>query len=448
MLNRRQFLSASLAAASYGASRSAWALPASGGIFADVAAATADSQALAADVGYWTRYLTLAALPADYDLPAAYAGLSYWCNSLSSKAFIRPPRQVGKTLFAVDLRDYGWSLDAWNALTKFDGYYGLVGSIILRADFFVHATSITTRFKSYYDFLYGFGKAPKTGQELRDRFRIRLEDSRIIQKERGIPVRFGDSGVASQNRLIISARTLGGDYWETFDSLTSAGQQNLPNNLAAIVDKEGRITRQFKHDAGEIIFSLPNELHGFLLVDGKGNRLEKADGEVVKVPFLFTARRCVECHRSQGILIPKALIPEWVKVGVDLDSMDKASRDWFEAFYSGDPQGIAIRGAQERHQDAVVKCWSTAKGETVAATAETIVAGFLNLCEWYNRPLLLVQACHELGYNSQQVQLALQEHKTTNVSLPALGADFGYPRDDWEANGFRQLRSVLKSGGY
>jgi len=449
-ITRRRFASSLVAgtAAAYLSSsslaRRALALPIADGIYGDVADALLDVKNLGKDLQYWTRYLTLSALPPDYDLESAYAGLSFWVNSLSTSAFIKPPRQVTKTLFAIDLRDYYWSIEAWDALTDVDGYYFLHGSLVLRADFFVYLTGVTTRSKSYYDFLYGFDKrgkslAPKTAKELQDRFKIRLDDAKIVYAERGVPIKKHESGVVWNNRLIFFARTITGTYWQTLDTKTSAGNQNLPANLDL---------RQFKHDAGEIIFSLPNELNGFLLVDGNDKRIEIADGEVVKVPFLHNGARCVECHGSRGVITPKTFVPEWVQKAVDLDTQDPNTAKWFEAFYHADPQGIAFREAKDRYENAVVKCWSTAPGETVEKTAASIVAGFTKLRAWYQEPVGLKQACHELGYGPAQVQKALQEHKTQNVNLPALGADETYARDDWESNGFRQLRSILKKGEY
>jgi hypothetical protein len=444
-MKRREFIAAMGAAALGSRCSKAFALPTSDGIYGDVAEAVLDLARITdpSTKGY-TRYLTLSGLPPDYDFDSAYAGLSFWVNSLSAAPRVKPPRQVNKTLFALDLRDYQWSIDAWFALTQVDGYYYYPGSVILRGDFFAYITGVTTRSQSYYDFLYGFKKAPKTATELRDRFRVRLDDVRFILKEVGVPIRAGESGVARSNRLIREARTAAGHYWQTFDTKTSAGNQNLPANLNLA---------KWHFDAGEIIFSLPNGLHGFLLVDAKEKRIEIADGEVVKAPFLHNGWRCVDCHRSQGILMPKAFVPEWAKVGVDFQTKndyDQKTKDWFEAFYHGDPNGIEIRESQERYQNAIVECWSTAgkPGDTIAVVAEKIVSGFLALKEWYQKPLSLQQACHELGYLPAVVQRALQDHKTTNLNLPALGADFAHVRDDWESNGFRQLRAVLKQGGY
>lgn len=439
-MNRREFLARSCGAlAGMGAIPDvARALPASSALYGEVADALLDRRGLPEDVRRYTRYLTLYGMPLDYDMEAAAAGLSFWVNSLSTQAYITPPRQVTKTLYALDIRDYGWSEDQWRAVTLFDGYYNTPNSMILRGDFFCHITSIATRTTLYYDLLYGVGKAPKNAAEFRKIWRVSLKDARALHKERGVPILPGKSGVARYSRLIQYAPTTGRVYWETFDSRTAAGFQNIANNLLGT----------YRHDAGEIILNLPNDLQTYLLINQKGDRVEVADSEIIKVEFLYTARRCVECHKGQGIITPKEFIPEWVQRAVDLESYDKDTMKWFEEFYYSDPNGIVIRHAKERYQEAVVKCWPTAQGETVEDTCTNIVNGFLGICSTYAMPVTLAQAAHELGYTEGQIQLCLQNLKTSNINLPALGGGDTYPRDDWELNSFRQFYEILKKGEY
>src|SRR5262249_31789207 len=57
----------------------------------------------------------------------------------------------------------------------------------------------------------------------------------------------------------------------------------------------------FQHAGGEIIYSLPNGLHGFLLVNALGTRLDKAPGQIVSDPkrpdrLGGTGISCMACH--------------------------------------------------------------------------------------------------------------------------------------------------------
>ena len=47
-------------------------------------------------------------------------------NSLSREAFPVPPRQVGKDLLAVDIRDYAWDVKVWEKLATEDPYFHAV----------------------------------------------------------------------------------------------------------------------------------------------------------------------------------------------------------------------------------------------------------------------------------------------------------------------------------
>src|SRR5262249_16122177 len=57
----------------------------------------------------------------------------------------------------------------------------------------------------------------------------------------------------------------------------------------------------FEHAGGEIIFHLPNGLHGYMLVDANGRRLDRAPIEIVSDPkrphmFVEAGVSCMSCH--------------------------------------------------------------------------------------------------------------------------------------------------------
>lgn len=68
---------------------------------------------------------------------------------------------------------------------------------------------------------------------------------------------------------------------------------------------QGRQLAVFEHDGGEIIWSLPNGLQGYMLVKGNDERIDVGPAEVVFDPnshggsFLITNRiSCMGCHRN------------------------------------------------------------------------------------------------------------------------------------------------------
>jgi hypothetical protein len=57
----------------------------------------------------------------------------------------------------------------------------------------------------------------------------------------------------------------------------------------------------FQHDGGEIIYSLPNGLQGYMLVDGRGRRIDKGPTEIVSDPrrpdrAVVNGLSCMACH--------------------------------------------------------------------------------------------------------------------------------------------------------
>jgi hypothetical protein len=79
-------------------------------------------------------------------------------------------------------------------------------------------------------------------------------------------------GVSRNNRLIERHSSPYGSYWRSYDFADNVGRRNL---FAHPLGPSGQAS-SFEVDGGEIIFNLPNGLHAFMLIDGKGRRLDKA----------------------------------------------------------------------------------------------------------------------------------------------------------------------------
>lgn len=155
---------------------------------------------------------------------------------------------------------------------------------ILRADWFLVNFSVAP---NYYDLL-GLKK-------LEDFDDLIAFDKRAKRKEaRATVVRSGSDGlcpnVARNNRILAYVPTFQGYRWETYDYLTSVGEQNVINNFL-----------NQKRDAGEYIGSLPNGLQAYFLVDGKNNRVDEGDIKLVRDSMahdgrVINGRSCIWCH--------------------------------------------------------------------------------------------------------------------------------------------------------
>ncbi len=102
------------------------------------------------------------------------------------------------------------------------------------------------------------------------------------------------SGVSRNNRAAERFVSPHGAYWKSIDYATNKGEENIfrdPINLHGV--------------GGEMIFNLPNGLHGYYLSTAAGDRLDAGPTEIVTDKFaedkvVRNALSCIRCH-DQGI---------------------------------------------------------------------------------------------------------------------------------------------------
>src|SRR5262249_26613617 len=166
----------------------------------------------------------------------------------------------------------------------------------VRADWFVFAAS---RPPLYHALL----KLPETDRELENKLRIDVQAN--VRDGKAVRAGFSRSGVALHNRLIERHDLAHGAYlWKTYDFARSQGRQNLfQHPLGPGTDED-----TFQHSGSEIIFSLPNDLQAYMLVDAKGNRIEEGPIELVVAdprqglgPKVINGISCMSCH-THGII--------------------------------------------------------------------------------------------------------------------------------------------------
>ncbi|HEV3385612.1 MAG TPA: NPCBM/NEW2 domain-containing protein [Gemmata sp.] len=255
------------------------------------------------------RYFTICHLYnagwSEDELSGYRIAISKLVNSLSwGKRVVKPvPVDAAGTILRIDLRDVKWSAKTWNRIL--DAYpYGIdVNSPAtkyckectqcllpnIRGDWFVATAS---RPPLYHDVL----EIPRTDRELEKLLHIDVEEN--IRQERVYRAGFNGSGVSRNNRLIERHETTYGAYWKSYDFGGSSGRQNL---FERPLGPGGNLS--FSHDGGEIIFSLPNGLQGYMLVDGTGHRIDKGPTTIVSDPkqadrAVVNGLSCMSCHYS------------------------------------------------------------------------------------------------------------------------------------------------------
>ena len=256
-----------------------------------------------------TTHLANAHLSSD-ELQTWRHALAKLVNSLSWNKDVVPLHDVGTsgTVFRVDIRDYSWNDRLWldvlssypygvlqnstNARDLLDAADGRLSYV--RADWFIATAS---RPPLYHDLL----QLPDAERKLEDQLHIDVAGD--VRQERVARAGFNGSGVSRNNRLIERHESPYGSYWRSYDFASNSGTHNLfscplgSGSGAAVPEADG----------GEIIFNLPNGLHAFMLVDGKGRRLEKASLAIVSDTrrpdrAVEDGVSCMNCH-ARGLIV-------------------------------------------------------------------------------------------------------------------------------------------------
>lgn len=301
-----------------------------------VAAALADARGVGA-AGASTRYLSLSAVPVAQrkELRAAVA---FWVNSLSKEPIIVQPRLVGAEVLALDLHDYGMDAQTWDRFAQVDPYYTVrvvtiwpggvwtdgrsyaKGSFsltsteparwldqlamaelyqrtasrapLLRADWFLAQVAIQADRKvGYYDLL-GVGKKRADFEKL-----VGMDRAAAVRVKKEVAAIVDTSIVTLHNRHIYRFQTLLGAYWETRDAVKN---EDVSNALRLL-------NGDFKHNAEEVVASLPNGMFAFWLGNAAGDRADTAPDNIASDGLSTSTDRrvhpglsCVRCH-SDGL---------------------------------------------------------------------------------------------------------------------------------------------------
>jgi serine/threonine-protein kinase len=277
------------------------------------------------------RYFTLHHLannPAvsEDDLRLCRAALSKALNSLTWSPDIVPVEPVDKaaTIFVIDVRDTQWDRDnLWQEILnanpyglKYHNHPGLrklndeINRLsrdalpIVRADWFV---ATATRPPLYHALL----RLPARASQLERDLGVKVIADSFLDPTPELIARggFARSGVSGQNRLVERHRAQHGAYWKSYDFKPDSARAKLTRfplgPLGLFPEKEHPFKDQaFRHDGGEIIFNLPNGLQGYLLVNGKDERIEEGPIQVVGdelrtsgTPAIVTGLSCMACHK-------------------------------------------------------------------------------------------------------------------------------------------------------
>jgi serine/threonine-protein kinase len=275
----------------------------------------------------------------DADLAVYRAALAKAINHLSWKPNIVVPRAVDReqTVFAVDVRKLDWDKDdLWREVLRAypyglrhgtardrdlqkldDDVAQLTGCDLpyVRADWFA---ATATRPPLYHTLL----RLPKTAGELERLLDVDVQAN--FRRAELTRAGFAQSGVSGQNRLVERHAARYGAYWKSYDFKEDNRRGNLPRLPLGPAFKDNPFADQaFVQDGGEIIFNLPNGLQGYLLVNGKDERIDAGPTEVVSdsertsgTPAVITGISCMACHKH-GMIAFKDQVRDGTAVAGD-----------------------------------------------------------------------------------------------------------------------------------
>ncbi|MDF1754593.1 MAG: hypothetical protein P1U89_17545 [Verrucomicrobiales bacterium] len=261
----------------------------------------------------------------DSQMETYRAGLSLLINSLSMGGKVVQPTAIdeNRTLFRIDLRDYGWKNQDWERVVNYYPH-GILGvnsrdekyirdqthsrMAYLRGDWFVFATAQPPLYDDILDHLLGIYQTDD--KHIQQRLEAALHVDRVSNLQRGDAVRAGffDSGVSDHNRLIERHEAAYGSYWVSYDFKHRGASDAQDLRKAPLGPHEAHLTQNphlvFEHDGGEMIYNLPNGLQGYLLATASGERLDKAPKDIVRSNrgdgTIINGISCMGCH-DQGM---------------------------------------------------------------------------------------------------------------------------------------------------
>jgi len=326
-----------------------------------VAAISKDLEAASERSRRFLRYFTLTHLynagVSEDELQTYRNAFNKLINSLSWNTNLVVPKAIdtAETVYRVDIRSLNWNLDTWKRIEEANPYFLALSTPdalacceaaqceqpYVRIDWFVLAAS---KPPLYHDVL----GIPDTDAALEETLKVNVAAN--IEQEQVIRAGFNRSGVSQNNRLIEWHKSPYGSYWKSYDFGGNTGQQNLFEHP---LGPEG--DDPFKHDGGELIFTLPNGMQGYMLVDGSGSRIDKGPVEIVSDPkrpdkSVTNGVSCMSCHYT-------GVIPKTDEIGPLVRANPKAYEDseYLLAIYREPQELQAVLDEDEKRFAAAMK---------------------------------------------------------------------------------------------
>ena len=261
----------------------------------------------------------------DKEMEAVRQVFTFVLNSLSRRGQIidLPTIDPDKSIFRFRLADLGWDAKLWDTLTSFYPYclrsdavaheslYVQLGTEapVVRGDWFLATATKTPIYETLTDL-------PTTLDALAAKLGVNINNDinhpGQAEPDNLLRIGFRRSGVALHNRLLERhLGTAGQALWISYDFASNEGRSDLlANPLGPAARDQQNFVHTFEHAGGEVIFTMPNGLQGYMVVNAAGNRLNEVPINIARDPrrrngVVENALSCFGCHGIPGILRPR-----------------------------------------------------------------------------------------------------------------------------------------------
>lgn len=270
-----------------------------------------------------------------------------------------------RSVFRVDLRDFGLNRQDWVDIERFDRINlesftnnGLLIKFLTQTRKpWMHVDNFAFTAHGNAVLYYSLLRLPNNAAQLfRD---IGVDFNNDFDDRSARLIGFNGSPISlNKNRLLSRHDSDDGFLWITYDTVDDfAADRNLFEFPLVVVGEA-----QFGFDAAEMIFTLPNGLLGYYLSDNRGNRQNEAPLNIVQdnvTPFDVEIKNALSCHRCHTKLIEAndqikahvlANASDFALDDVELveDLYEENERGLFDADnsqYHAALQGLGIRGS-------------------------------------------------------------------------------------------------------
>lgn len=280
----------------------------------------------------------------------------------------------------------------------------------------------------------------KQTQDFLNGQKINLTRGAVVAGSHDDPV--SGSIVALNNRVISIINGPFGVATRTYDVFKTQGDKDY-------IEQPGEVSVQkINFDAGELLAILPNGGQAGLLINGKGERQEFADGRLThpkfedkRYPDVRTMMGCVVCHgKDFGFISPKDQFAEILKDGVDLKVLDREERNRIRAFFLGwQDNAEAWRHSYKKLIFRTTANILDPKDE--GWTSAKLVSEYLFFRDTYDDPVNIERAANEIGISLEDFKLLAS--KSPKARLLQLVQGKSIPRETFEKDVFTEMALLL-----